>query len=512
MKATTKAPLSSSLETTLPPYVLLDELLQLRRDVIEEATQMMERWSPAIRERSFRISACNLASYLALRRRDLRRIQASLPPLGLSSLGRSEARVMENLNAVIAALQAYLGVERDPLPRQSVPSQFYRGQRLLERNAQHVLGSNPEHRRVRIMVTLPTDAAGNPQFITELMQRGMDCARINCAHDDAYIWEQMIAAIRTAEQTVNRRCHVLMDLGGPKARTGEVLILGPDERLHIGAMLLLTRDLPDASNGIPYQTQCLIPEALEQVQVGQRVWIDDGKIGAVVESFVPAGAMLRITNAREKGEKLKSGKGLNFPDTDLRISPLTDKDLRDLDFAVAHADVVSYSFVQHASDVSLLQREIAQRQRQSPHHFYRRMPIIAKVETLNAIRHLPEIIVQAAGQQPFGLMIARGDLAVEIGFERTAEMQEELLWLCEAAHVPVVWATQVLESYVKDRLPTRAEMTDAAMSERAECVMLNKGPYIADAVTMLDTILTRMQDHQLKKTSHLRALQAFKTE
>ncbi|MDX1995798.1 MAG: pyruvate kinase, partial [bacterium] len=122
---------------------------------------------------------------------------------------------------------------------------------------------------------------------------------------------------------------------------------------------------------------------------------------------------------------------------------------------------------------------------------------------------LPEIIVQAAGKQPFAVMIARGDLAVELGYERLAEIQEELLWMCEAAHVPVIWATQVLERFVKKGTPSRSEMTDAAMAVRAECVMLNKGDYVAEAVTILDDVLTRMQAHQNKKTPQLRALHSW---
>ena len=105
-----------------------------------------------------------------------------------------------------------------------------------------------------------------------------------------------------------------------------------------------------------------------------------------------------------------------------------------------------------------------------------------------------------------GVMIARGDLAVECGFERLAEVQEEILWLCEAAHVPVRWATQVLESLSKDGFPSRAEITDAAMSERAECVMLNKGAHVCEAVEVLDSILRRMQEHVTKKRSMLREL------
>ena len=106
-------------------------------------------------------------------------------------------------------------------------------------------------------------------------------------------------------------------------------------------------------------------------------------------------------------------------------------------------------------------------------------------------------------------MIARGDLAVECGYERMAEIQEEILWLCEAAHIPAIWATQVLEHLAKDGQPSRAEVTDAAMGERAECVMLNKGPYLCDAVEALDDILQRMQDYQVKKSATLRRLKRW---
>ena len=132
--------------------------------------------------------------------------------------------------------------------------------------------------------------------------------------------------------------------------------------------------------------------------------------------------------------------------------------------------------------------------------------IIAKIETRTAVRNLPDIIVHGAGSHAFGVMIARGDLAVEIGYERMAEIQEEILWLCEAAHVPVIWATQVLEGLVKRGRPSRAEISDAAMSERAECVMLNKGPYLIQALAVLDNVIARMQHHQRKKTAQFRAL------
>src|SRR6185437_2134071 len=173
-------------------------------------------------------------------------------------------------------------------------------------------------------------------------------------------------------------------------------------------------------------------------------------------------------------------------------------------FVCRHADMIGYSFVETAADVELLQGELAKRRPD-----WDRLGLVAKIETPRAVSNLPALIVQAAGRQPLAVMIARGDLAVEIGFERLAEMQEEILWLCEAAHVPVIWATQVLESLVKSGLPTRGEMTDAAMAGRAECVMLNKGPNVGEAITALRGLLQRMAEHQSKKTSRLRALRSW---
>lgn len=107
---------------------------------------------------------------------------------------------------------------------------------------------------------------------------------------------------------------------------------------------------------------------------------------------------------------------------------------------------------------------------------------------------------------PVGVMIARGDLAVEIGFERLAEVQEEILWLCEAAHLPSIWATQVLDELAQTGVPSRAEVTDASMAVRAECVMLNKGPFVDRAVRVLDDILRRMEHHTYKKRALYRRL------
>ncbi len=211
-----------------------------------------------------------------------------------------------------------------------------------------------------------------------------------------------------------------------------------------------------------------------------------------------------MEQARSKGEKLRLKKGLNFPDTALDLPPLTEKDLHDLDFVAENADLVGFSFVQRPSDITLIQQELAARRGERP-----AQPLVLKIETALAVRNLPELIVHGAGQQPLAVMIARGDLAVELGFEHISEVQENILWLCEAAHVPVIWATQVLAGLVEEGTPSRAEVTDAAMAQRAECVMLNKGPFIVEAVRFLDNVLHRMDRHQSKKSARLAPLELW---
>jgi pyruvate kinase len=235
------------------------------------------------------------------------------------------------------------------------------------------------------------------------------------------------------------------------------------------------------------------------VQAGESIWFDDGKIGGVIQAVTQDHLVIQITQARPRGDKLRADKGINLPDSALRLPALTPKDTEDVAFIATHADLVGYSFVRTAADVVALQTHLAALG--APE-----LGMVLKIETRQAFEQLPELLFAAMRSPAVGVMIARGDLAIECGYERLAEVQEEMLWICEAAHLPVIWATQVLESLAKVGAPSRAEITDAAMGERAECVMLNKGPHVVAAVRSLADILQRMQAHQSKKTPRLRPL------
>jgi pyruvate kinase len=276
-------------------------------------------------------------------------------------------------------------------------------------------------------------------------------------------------------------------------------------QLAVGDQLLLTRsDEPGRTavrdpNGRviePARIPCTLKEAFDAVKPGERVWFDDGKIGGIVTGNDGNMIKVEITHTNLKGSRLRAEKGINLPDTDLNISALTDKDLETV---VGFADIIGLSYVRSPEDVFSLQNHLTRLGANQ-------LGVVLKIELSRAFENLPQLLLASLASPPVGVMVARGDLGVEVGFERLAEVQEQILWLCEAAHVPVIWATQVLEGMAKKGAPSRAEVSDAAMSGRAECVMLNKGPYIVETVHFLNGILERMDAHQSKRRTMMRRL------
>lgn len=604
------------------------QLALLCSDMLELEATVLKR--PLTLHEAHRRSARNLAHYLALRRHDVRELQSQLALLGLSSLGRTESHVLDAVKTVHSVLNALLGVN-GTLPGPPEPAvEIGEGSKLLEANTDALLGPPPPGRKVRIMVTMSSDAATDYELVRDLVRNGMDCMRINCAHDNPDAWLGMIRNLEKARKETARNCRILMDVAGPKLRTGPIeagpsvikcrptrdvygrvvsaarIWLTPDDNpdpapgpatvciplsssflkklrsgdkirlfdarraqrtLRIsqvvgrscwaeakqtiyfipGLLLRLVSRVKAGAHGarknaqtcigkLPSLAQALLlkpgdililrrgstvgsaatynnkgeliaraqigvslPQMLDYAKPGEPVWFDDGKIGGVFRSVNSDSVSVAITQARPEGEKLGAEKGINLPETRIDIPALTPDDLEALKFIVRHADLVGYSFVRVESDVRQL---IDRLEELGGQH----LGLVLKIETRKGFDNLPKLILAAMRTRSFGVMIARGDLAVECGYQRLAEVQEEILWICEAAHVPVIWATQVLETLAKKGMPSRSEITDAAMGERAECVMLNKGPYAVTTVNVLADILKRMQAHQEKKRSMLRQL------
>jgi len=496
---------------TKSPSSLCKALDALIVDVTSGADAQMAAWHGLIARKSFAPSAYNLACYLAFRRRDLRKLQRPLIALGVSSLGRLEGRVLPTLRAVRAALGAMARSKTEPAEDQpsSADPSFFHGEARLAANAMEIFGTPVRPDGVTLMVTCPSEAADGPEFMAMMIEKHVEAIRINCAHDSPKAWRRMIKHLRAAEAVSGRRVRIFMDLAGPKIRTGAVDHRNKRKRAHVGDTIALTAvEELDKIHNTPHGrlgVECALRQALTGSRVGDRLFVDDGRLEARIDKVEPWGLVAEVIASPEKGLHLRSEKGLNFPDGQFQVAALTDKDRKDLDFVSAHADTIEYSFVQSAADVVLLQTALAELR---PNDWWTQ-PLVLKIETARAVHNLPEIIVQAAGRQPTAVMIARGDLAVEIGFSRMAEIQEEILWLGEAADIPVIWATQVLAGLISTGTSSRGEMTDAAMAARAECVMLNKGPFLDQGIDQLREILSRMLDHQHKKTPQLRALKSW---
>lgn len=595
------------------------ELSAIRSDMLAAERHLSGRWSDVPEAR--RDSARNLLHYLAMRRRDLRTLQGQLAALGLSSLGRAESQAMASVSAVLEIVRHLRG-RFDAAPQPPPAIGFARGRELLDAHTLALLGPAPAGRDVRIMVTMPSEAADDAHLVRDLLASGMDCMRINAAHDGPEAWDRMVRHLGRARKATGRPCRIMMDLAGPKLRTGSIepttpvvrwrpqrdsygRVLHPariwltsrhqpqpppeaaaavlpvagdwlagleigdaveifDARNSMRALAIVARaeggvwgesqqttyvvpgtmlhpppgrsqgptdvgDLPPVPQTIrlapgdtlilrrgmepgtpairgdhgyviePASIGLTLPEVFDDVRAGEPIWLDDGAIGGVIRAVGQNRIEVAITRTKPGGAKLGPDKGVNLPDSILRLPALTPKDREDIRFVVGRADLVGCSFVRTESDVRELQSHLVAVGGQQ-------LGFVLKVETRRAFEQLPELLLAAMRSPSAGVMIARGDLAVECGYERLAEVQEEILWMAEASHTPVVWATQVLENLARDGVPSRAEITDAAMSERAECVMLNKGPYIVDAVRTLDDILTRMQAHQRKKSAMLRKL------
>lgn len=564
-----------------------------------------------------RKSALNLLHYIIFRQQITEEVQHELSAQGISSLQHAESHVVANLQVVLRILHQLKGKE---YKGESTPVSIMEGKEIIDRNRKMIFGSNPDGRSIHIMVTFPSDAATNYDLVKGMMESGMTCARINCAKDDASAWHAMIDNIHKAEGETGKSCKVLMDLGGPKIRTGDIkkgpnvvkakpqyglkgetikpvsvrfsakdkkklkedIVVPVDERwlsevregdkvylqdgrdhdreIEIketdkdGAIgdaekltffdentkLRLKRDGAEISSTqvgkIPPTKQyiflqqgdilylhkddregepaefnddgellraphigCTLPEIFKDIEKDDPIMFDDGKIRGVVKEVSEDELMVEITYAKNDRRALKPDKGINLPASYPSVSGLTKKDISDLDFIVKHADIVNLSFLRHPSDILHFIDELRKRKAEE-------LGVMMKIETQRAVEKLPWLVLHAMKHYPVSIMIARGDLAIETGWEEMAVLQDEILWLCEAAHTPVVWATQVLEGMAKKGLPKRAEISDAVMAQKADCVMLNKGNYIRETIKMLDDILKKLEKQKMKSSTLVQEL------
>jgi pyruvate kinase len=329
----------------------------------------------------------------------------------------------------------------------------------------------PSH-KTKIVATIGP-ACDTPELMRRMILAGMSVARLNFSHGDFQSHARAIANLRAAATSAGARLAILADLPGPKMRIGQ--LARESVELRAGSCLVLTsREM----KGDESRISTSFPRLPQVVQPGDTLFLNDGLIQLTVHSVEGEEVICRV----EVGGELRSRKGLNLPGIDLGISAFTELDRKCLQFALEHGvDAVSQSFVESAEDV-LAVRRTAEAMGYRPF-------IIAKIERSRALSHYGEILDAADG-----IMIARGDLGVEIPIEEIAVVQKWLMRESNLRGKPVITATQMLESMTTSRRPTRAEATDVANAilDGTDCVMLSSesamGEYPVEAIAMLAKI------------------------
>jgi pyruvate kinase len=334
--------------------------------------------------------------------------------------------------------------------------------------------------KTKIVATIGP-ASDSPEVLRRLILAGMNVVRLNFSHSDFSGHAGSIERIRAAAAETGRRVAIMADLPGPKMRVGkfaeEPVLLAPGEMFT-----LTTTDIV----GSPQRVSVSFADLPASVRPGDRLFLNDGYIELEVVQIAGPEVVCRV----QVGGELRSRKGVNLPGIDLGTSAFTEHDRRCLQFALQHGvDAISQSFVDRAEDIAAVKAAAAEMGHQPM--------VIAKIERSGALKRI-ESIIEAAD----GIMVARGDLGVEIPIEEMAVVQKRLMRLAKIKFKPVITATQMLESMITNRLPTRAEATDVANAilDGTDAVMLSGesavGRYPVEAVAMLAKIAAVTEPHR----------------
>ncbi|MBN8958598.1 MAG: pyruvate kinase, partial [Rhizobiales bacterium] len=329
-------------------------------------------------------------------------------------------------------------------------------------------------RRTKIVATLGP-ASGDKAMIARLFEAGTDVFRINMSHTSHERMRELVEAIRSVEEDYGRPVGALIDLQGPKLRVGN--FADDAVMLENGASFVLDSD---PALGDVHRVQLPHPEILAALEPGHTLLLDDGKIRLVAVDTTPERAVTRV----EVGGRLSNRKGVSLPDTTIAFSALTEKDRSDLEAALnVGVDWIALSFIQRADDVAEAKKITRGRAN-----------VMAKIEKPQAVYELGAILEIADG-----LMVARGDLGVEMPLEKVPGVQKQMTRAARRAGKPVIVATQMLESMIGNPVPTRAEVSDVATAiyEGADAVMLSaesaSGQFPAEAVATMNRIAEEVE-------------------
>ncbi len=334
-------------------------------------------------------------------------------------------------------------------------------------------------RRTKIVATIGP-ASSSPEMIRQLIQAGMDVARLNFSHGNYADHEKVIHHLRSISDELDMPVTIMQDLQGPKIRVGKL----PGEMIVLNPRDIVTLVPEQSYKGEPSFIPIDYHYVAEEAKPGMQVLLADGLFELQVEKITEDQVMCKVI----EGGELKSRKGVNFPNLNLRLPSMTEKDMKDLEFGLSQdVDWISLSFVRSAEDVRVLKKFLSDHGKPKP--------VIAKIEKPQAIDHLDEIV-----DEVHGIMVARGDLGVELNPEKVPMLQKRIIELCNRKGKPVITATQMLESMIQEPRPTRAEASDVANAiiDGTDAIMLSgetaMGNFPVKAVEMMDRIAKDVEE------------------
>lgn len=455
--------------------------------LLEKLLDMKEKMSLGINKKNTNLSLLNLRHYLNLRKYDFSQLQDDLTKVGLSSFGRSQAHMEASINVAIEMLSHALHKKVHLNP--SLLS-YEKSHTIMDKNSE-IFSSSSD--KTKIMITVPSDFNDDKDWFSNLSREGVHLFRINTAHDNPQTWNEMAQAIRNVDSG-EKDLKIYVDLAGPKIRTSlkesKKTKNSKKIKLFYGDKVLIhsTNDSSKKKKSKKYAATvgCTLENVGSFVNIGDKVFVDDGKIEMVIDDIIGDHIVCSVLTRNNKGSSLKDEKGINFPNSDINVGAISSHDKEIMRDICEYADIIGISFAQTPQDIQSLIKELDALGKKGS------IGIVAKIETKKGVENLPAILEALIKYGHSGIMIARGDLAIEIGFENLASMQEEILDLCSAAHMPVILATQVLENKMKTNIPSRAEISDVAFAHKAECVMLNKGDFALETIKILTTIFRQM--------------------
>lgn len=459
-----------------------------------------------------KMSVMNMLRYITLRSHDLRKVHDSLSERGVTSLRSAESYVYRNVTDALKLVNLLQGKEWQP--KESIESLGYKkSKKLLSYNANQLFNKKEKKHSTEIMVTLPESAYADEDILKDLLRSGMEIARIDLHKGDIHEWLEVIKKLRNYSLELKAPCKILADLPKNELKIEDFRVIKKSMKLRQyisvqnGDHIKLSTQCTQATDCVYGLNKELITPAtlpLSQIDinaianVGDQIILSKGNIKGIILSKTEWDMKVLIKQTHKKKSKIFADSHVSIPNRLIEeqeykintklINAIKDAvDMIGISGLQSHKNIISFF-----DESQLLANE--------------EVGLVVHIDSQRSWSDLPLIMIEAMRHKKIGIMVDRENIAMDVGADRAVEIKDQILWLCEAAHVPVIWSTNILENLTKSGIAKPAEITDAAKAARTECVMLSDGPFIIDAVNMLSNILVKMEQHSYKKKNLMRTL------